>query len=1143
MKRLLRSLVLAMTVLSTATAGAQSTVLKLPAGSRLKYESGPQMANYTDAEESTLAAGLSTGDKGLMWYNTDDQAMKYWDGSAVVEIPTSIPPSFQYVVEADDFASLPSPGVADTIYITKDNNNLYRWGTAEIAPDPGSYDWIVDGSGGGDFLTLQAALADAGVVNGDTIQIKNGTYAVSATINVNKQVSIYGESKAGVILETAGAGSDPVAMVNISVDNVIVKNLTLKHKKTTNTSVEAVIQASGGGFPQTRVDNITIDSVRIEFMEFGAVFRASDWIMSNSEFVYTGPTNSTRRAIGVYGNLGNSFVYQNTFDNGSASGNLRFVQLTSTTGTNPNETYSGALVIEGNEQTANALQQFFNQDSWQGSANDFQIQFKNNTTLNDSSAFVVFFGAVANFGDILSEVTLSGNTANNGGGKGLVAVDGSGAIAFRSSALPFHASGNTATNTGFLGAYVTATGVSPAYWAGYNSTNISSFSVTQDAVIPTSPSFAGYVQLATSYTPAVPANWSSVPSTISGALDELAANLVGKLSNSLTSAQIFVGNGSNVATGVAMSGEATIANTGAITLSNSAVIGKVLTGLPAGTNTPILATDSILQAMANLQAQISGATVGANTSLSNLTSPTAINQDLIASDTTKVLGSSATEWAAVYARALVNGNGSSPLLEVKNIVANTAGADVEVKTANNSSGEASGDISLLTGNNNNPAGGTGAIKLVTGDAANASLVGDITLQAGGATAKGEILFVESSLAGASNGYVWTLANNSTGQGGWAAPSGLSSSLTDSYIFVGNGSNVATGVAMSGEASLANTGAITLDNGAVIGKVLTGFTAGAGTVAATDTILQAIQKLAGNDGLYIPLAGSSAITGSLVPQTTNSINLGSGPNRWASVFASSFIASGGGTGVFRTSSQTAASNSGLLLVASGDVESGTSGEASFRSGDASVTTGVSGNANYRSGNVVDGTSGNVVLKSGNATGTGSSGNVQISAGTVVSGTRGNVSINANGVTVSPGSAGMSLSSQKIVSLADPTAAQDAATKNYVDVVAKLQNNGTYASPISITDSTGKVDPAYTGNQWRKIMFVVGNGGPVAPDTTEPVDGCDSSVDAYKELVIIGTSATNTVTLSTTGNLVMKATTVLGDRGSVSLVCDGAYWVEM
>ena len=53
---------------------------------------------------------------------------------------------------------------------------------------------------------------------------------------------------------------------------------------------------------------------------------------------------------------------------------------------------------------------------------------------------------------------------------------------------------------------------------------------------------------------------------------------------------------------------------------------------------------------------------------------------------------------------------------------------------------------------------------------------------------------------------------------------------------------------------------TVANSAVIGKVLTGYTSGAGTVAATDTILQAIQKLNGNAG------GGAAAAGTLTGAT-------------------------------------------------------------------------------------------------------------------------------------------------------------------------------------------------------------------------------------------------------------------------------------
>lgn len=89
--------------------------------------------------------------------------------------------------------------------------------------------------------------------------------------------------------------------------------------------------------------------------------------------------------------------------------------------------------------------------------------------------------------------------------------------------------------------------------------------------------------------------------------------------------------------------------------------------------------------------------------------------------------------------------------------------------------------------------------------------------------------------------------------------GLSNSLASARILVGNGSNVATAVDMSGQATIDNTGAVTLSNAAVIGKVLTGYVSGAGTVAATDTILEAIQKLNGNDATKWSLASGGALT--------------------------------------------------------------------------------------------------------------------------------------------------------------------------------------------------------------------------------------------------------------------------------------------
>ena len=59
--------------------------------------------------------------------------------------------------------------------------------------------------------------------------------------------------------------------------------------------------------------------------------------------------------------------------------------------------------------------------------------------------------------------------------------------------------------------------------------------------------------------------------TILQAINKIVGNIATKQSSTLTSAHILVGNGSNVATDVALSGDATLANTGALTIAANAV--------------------------------------------------------------------------------------------------------------------------------------------------------------------------------------------------------------------------------------------------------------------------------------------------------------------------------------------------------------------------------------------------------------------------------------------------------------------------------------------------------------------------------------------------------------------------------------------
>lgn len=66
-----------------------------------------------------------------------------------------------------------------------------------------------------------------------------------------------------------------------------------------------------------------------------------------------------------------------------------------------------------------------------------------------------------------------------------------------------------------------------------------------------------------------------------------------------------------------------------------------------------------------------------------------------------------------------------------------------------------------------------------------------------------------------------------------------------------------------------TPVLSISNSAVIGKVLTGYTSGAGTVTSTDNILQAIQKLNGNITAKVNISDTSAMLSNYIPRLVNS----------------------------------------------------------------------------------------------------------------------------------------------------------------------------------------------------------------------------------------------------------------------------------
>ena len=112
----------------------------------------------------------------------------------------------------------------------------------------------------------------------------------------------------GVVLHTAGGGSDPTFLISINVDDVTLSTLTISHRTTAYTSVEAAVVVSGPGFPATRVSNFNCDNCLVEYIKHGLVIRGNNWRVTGSNISYIGPNGRTRRAIFSYAANGTCFI-------------------------------------------------------------------------------------------------------------------------------------------------------------------------------------------------------------------------------------------------------------------------------------------------------------------------------------------------------------------------------------------------------------------------------------------------------------------------------------------------------------------------------------------------------------------------------------------------------------------------------------------------------------------------------------------------------------------------------------------------------------------------------------------------------------------------------------------------------------------
>lgn len=303
---------------------------------------------------------------------------------------------------------------------------------------------------------LQAAINAASA--GEVIFLANGTYTLGSNLVIGKELALLGESQAGVVIQDSRTNSQ--SFVTVSANNVTLKDLTIKHV-TTDVNIGHAIVASGGGFPQARLDNFRMYNVTSQYSKGGLSVRSDNFVVQGCTFeVVAG--SGTRRGILHYGNGGNSFIKDCHFIN-STAGALRAITPTSTSGSNPSDNLAGSLTIDGASFTGN-LSQFVNMDNHQGASGAFDLIVSNNTT-PETNAFVESFGASDNFGDVFGRIVLLGNSLTNnhssGLGKGILAIDGvGGPRAFRSSTLPVVSVGNTLGQLSFRSGYAEANGSS-----------------------------------------------------------------------------------------------------------------------------------------------------------------------------------------------------------------------------------------------------------------------------------------------------------------------------------------------------------------------------------------------------------------------------------------------------------------------------------------------------------------------------------------------------------------------------------------------------------------------------------------------------------------------------------------------------------
>ena len=196
--------------------------LPLPHLANLQEEDVPRLRDAITQIDTALVARESSANKG--------QPNGYAGLDSSGKVPAVQLPSFvDDIQEAVTFAALPNPGETGKIYVTLNNNRIYRWSGSsyiEVDPSPGSTDSVPEGSTNVYFtaarvlssvLTGLAAGANAVIAAADTVLVALAKLQAQITVHKDNITNPHGTTAAQVgAPTTTGTGASGNWPINVT---------------------------------------------------------------------------------------------------------------------------------------------------------------------------------------------------------------------------------------------------------------------------------------------------------------------------------------------------------------------------------------------------------------------------------------------------------------------------------------------------------------------------------------------------------------------------------------------------------------------------------------------------------------------------------------------------------------------------------------------------------------------------------------------------------------------------------------------------------------------------------------------------------------------------------------------------------------